>query len=48
MKHIWDINGLILSLNVENGVKWQKVIFQKLQKLLAENPHERQPIQNIQ
>ena len=28
-------------------MKLQKVTFQKLQKLLAENLHERPPIQNI-
>ena len=32
----------------KNAVKSQKVIFQKSQKLLAENIRERQPIQNIQ
>ena len=30
------------------AVKSQKVIFQKSQKLLTENIHERPPIQNIQ
>ena len=29
-------------------MKSQQVTFQKLQKLLAENLHERPPIQNIQ
>ena len=29
-------------------MKLQKVTFQKSQKLLAENLHERPPIQNIQ
>ena len=29
-------------------MKSQKVTFQKSQKLLAENLHERSPIQNIQ
>ena len=32
----------------KNAVKSQKVIFQKSQKLLTENIHERPPIQNIQ
>ena len=32
----------------KNAVKSQQVIFQKSQKLLAENLHKRPPIQNIQ
>ena len=32
----------------KNAVKLQKEIFQKSQKLLPENLHERSPIQNIQ
>ena len=32
----------------KNAVKPQKEIFQKSQKLLDENLHERLPIQNIQ
>ena len=47
MKHIWKIKGFLLSKG-ENAVKVQKVLFQKSQKLLAENLHERPPIQNIQ
>ena len=48
MKHIWEIKGLILS----KGRKWGEMAKGKLkkkwQKLLAENLHERPPIQNIQ
>ena len=33
---------------MEKNVKLQKVIFQKSQKLFAENLHERPSIQNIQ
>ena len=47
MEHIWKMKGL-LSKGRENGVKLQKVILKKSQKLLAENLHERPPIQNIQ
>ena len=46
MKHTWKIMGCFCQKG-ENEVKLQKVIFQKSRKL-AENLHERPPIQNIQ
>ena len=47
MKQIWKIKGLLLSKRRKIR-KLQKIIFQKSQKLLAENLHERPLIQNIQ
>ena len=48
MKHIWKIKQLLVAKKEKNAMKSHKVIFQKLQKLLAENLHERRSIQNIQ
>ena len=53
MENILKIKGLLLPKRTEkNAMKSQKVIFQKSQKLLAENIHEwppiSPPIQNIQ
>ena len=48
MKHIWKIRSVAFAKKEKNTMKSQKVTFQKSQKLLAENLHERPPIQNIQ
>ena len=47
MNYIWKIEGMLIVKKEKNVMKSQKV-FQKSQKLLAENLHERLPIQNIQ
>ena len=47
MKHIWKNQGDAFAKE-KNAMKLQKVTFQKSQKLLAENLHERPHIQNIQ
>ena len=43
MKHIWKSKGCFCQKE-ENAVKSQKVMFQKSQKVLTENLHERPPI----
>ena len=48
MTHIWKILKITFAKKEKNVMKWQKVTFQKSQKLLAENLHERPRIQNIQ
>ena len=48
MKHIWKPQRIAFVKKEKNMVKLQKVTFQKSQKLLFENLHERPPIQNIQ
>ena len=48
MKHIWKNLKVAFAKKEKNVMKSQKVAFQKSQKLLAENLHERPPIQDIQ
>ena len=48
MMHIWKIKEITFAKEEKNVMKSQNVTFQKSQKLLAENLHERPPIQNIQ
>ena len=43
MTHIWELK-ITFAKKEENVMKSQKVTFQKSQKLLAENLHERPPI----
>ena len=47
MMDIWKFKGFAFVKKKKN-LKLQKVTFQKSQNLLAENLHERPPIQNIQ
>ena len=48
MKHIMKNLKIAFVEKEKNAMTSQKVTFQKSQKPLAENLHERPPIQNIQ
>ena len=47
MKHICNLK-VAFAKKEKNVMKSLQVTFQKSQKLLAANPHERRSIQNIQ